>query len=372
MPGKQPRWSRADRRYMEMAFEEARQVKGKTLPNPPVGAVLVRAGRVVGKGGTRRAGEAHAEIVALEQAGKKARGSTLYVTLEPCNHHGRTPPCAEALIAAGVRRVIAAVRDPNPLAGGGLRRLRRAGVEAGDGLMAEEAAGFYADFFFFLARGRPRIHLKIAQSLDGRINARPGERTPITGAATKAWVHGLRSRVDAVVIGGGTLRCDNPDLTPRIVSKVSGSRMPNPEVVVLSRKGPFPDHLRVLSRRRRAQTVVLSESAPGLPPWVIHEPLVDGGGRRRDRGKAALKALLELFRKRGYHSVLVEGGRDLWALFLNNGVWDSLSIVTAPKLLPEGERWDAALDRGWGSPLKFHKFAFFEDDFMVEFGNSDS
>ena len=347
---------------MAMAFAEARKVKGKTLPNPAVGAVLVKGGKVVGAGGTGPAGQAHAEIKALAQAGKQARGSTLYVTLEPCGHHGRTPPCSDALIEACVAKVFAAVRDPNPLVRGkGLRALRRAGIDVNVGLMGAEAAEFYAGFFFYITHGRPAILLKVAQSADGRINARPGERTKITGLAAQKWTHGLRAQVDAVLIGGRTLRCDDPELTPRL----AGGNCP--EAIILSRHGPFPGSAKLFSPRRKATTVVLSESREGLPDWVDHESLKVNSGK-----KSVIAQLLALFKKRGYHSVLVEGGRDLWALFLNAGVCDALYVLTAPKMLPEGERWVSALDKGWGKPLKFRKFTGLGEDSLLELGQADS
>lgn len=360
---------------MEQAFAEARKVKGKTLPNPPVGAVLVKRGVVVGKGGTRPAGQSHAEIVALEKAGEKAAGSTLYVTLEPCSHHGRTPPCVDAILAAGIRKVIVAVQDANPLVGGeGIRALRRAGIEVLAGLMEEEAAQFYAGFFFRIRRGRPLIQLKIAQSLDGRINARPGEETPITGEAARKWTHGLRSRVDAILITGRTLRVDDPDLTPRLAPGFTPGKGPLPEVVILSRRGPFPAGAKVFSPDRTAKTLVVGESGAGLPAWVEHVPVAASAsnGSGAASGEAVLAALLALFEARGYHSVLVEGGRDLWGLFLGAEKWDKLFILTAPQVYPQGERWDLKLDQDWGKSLKFRNLTPFGSDFLMEFGHSES
>jgi diaminohydroxyphosphoribosylaminopyrimidine deaminase/5-amino-6-(5-phosphoribosylamino)uracil reductase len=383
--GKTPHWSPADHRYMEMAFAEARKAKGRTLPNPPVGAVLVKRGVVLGKGGTRPAGQAHAEIVALEKAGEKAKGGTLYVTLEPCSHHGRTPPCADAVIAAGIREVVVAVRDKNPLVGGdGIRALKKAGIEVRVGLMEDEAASFYEGFFHRIRKGKPQILVKIAQSLDGRINGAPGIETAITGEQARKWTHGMRSRVDAIVIGGGTLRADDPDLTPRLASG------PAPDVIVLSRKGPLPADAKVFAPERASKTVVVGESREGLPAWVEHVPIGTAGesgsavgstgdavppagtpaGSPEDR--AALAALLALFDVRGYHSVLVEGGRSLWKLFLSSGKWDRLFILTAPKVFPEGERWDTDLGRDWGKSLKFRNLTPFGSDFLTEFGRSDS
>lgn len=357
-----PAWSEADKRFMEMAFAEARRVKGTTLPNPAVGAVIVKGGQVVGKGGTRPAGQAHAEIAALEKAGTKAKGATLYVTLEPCCHHGRTPPCTDALIAAGLKKVVVSVRDRNPLVGGqGIRQLRSAGIEVREGLVAEEGEEFYQGFFFRMTHGRPQVILKIAQSVDGRINARPGEETAITGDKARVFTHRLRSRADAVLIGGGTLRCDNPDLTPRLILEATG---PGPETVILTRRGPLPLEARLFAEGRKSKTLVLSLDLEILPPWIAQD-------RIRGEGKQAVDGILEAFKARGYHSVLVEGGPQVWSLFLDSGVWDRLFIVTAPRVLPEGERWDRDLSKGWGKSLKFRKFSSLGEDYLAEFGRSE-
>lgn len=363
MPHSLNSFSEADKRFMEMAFAEARKAKGRTLPNPAVGAVVVKGGQVLGKGATRPAGQAHAEIVALEKAGAKAKGATLYVTLEPCCHFGRTPPCTDAVIAAGIRKVVVSVQDRNPLVGGnGLKQLRSAGIEVRVGLSAEEGEDFYEGFFFRISHGRPEIILKIAQSLDGRINSRSGEETAITGDKARVFAHRLRSKADAVMIGGRTLRADDPDLTPRLMPQASGR---GPEAVVLSRKGPFPPGLKLFQEGRKARTVILSDTWEPLPPWVDQE-------RIRGEGKAALEAILSFFKGRGYHSVLVEGGREIWSMFLNAGLWDRLYIVTAPKVLPEGERWDSLLSKDWGERVRFRGFSSLGNDYLAEFGRSES
>lgn len=358
-----PRFTPSDARFMEMAFAEARKVKGKTLPNPAVGAVLVKGGEVVGKGGTRPAGQAHAEIVALQRAGGKARGSTLYVTLEPCSHHGKTPPCVDAVIAAGVKKVVAAIADANPrVSGDGFRALEKAGIEVKVGLREEDARVFYEGFFFFIRHGRPKIILKVAQSLDGRINARPGEEISVTGPEARGWTHSLRARVDAILITGRTLRADDPDLTPRLVP---GAAVP--EALVLSRRGPYPEGAKLLAPGRAAKTVVISETAEGLPGHVDHFRLGESSGKT-----GVLDALAALFAQRGYHSVLVEGGRELWSLFLNVGKADSLYILTAPRFLPQGDRWDDGLTADFGKPLKFRNLTRFGNDFIAEFGRAEA
>ncbi len=324
---------------MELAFAEAEKVKGRTLPNPPVGAVLVKNGRVVGKGGTRPAGQAHAEIVALEQARKSAAGATLYVTLEPCCHHGKTPPCTRALIEAGVKRVVAACSDPNPkVSGRGFSELRRAGIEIETGLLKERGEKFYEGFFFYIKQGRPKIVIKIAQSLDGRINAQSGVETKITGLESQRFAHLLRSRVDAILIGGETLRSDNPDLTPRLVGGVA------PQALVLTRKNRLDSRFQLFAKSRQPPTLALSFPEKGL-----------------------VLSLMRVFEEKGYHMVLLEGGRGIWTPFLNAGLCDALYLFTGPKLLPKGERWDGNLRPGWVKSLKFHRFTPFGPDVLAEF-----
>jgi diaminohydroxyphosphoribosylaminopyrimidine deaminase/5-amino-6-(5-phosphoribosylamino)uracil reductase len=347
-----------DFRYMGQAIDEAVRVKSKTLPNPPVGAVLVKNGKVVGRGGTRPAGQAHAEVVALKQARGAAAGATLYVTLEPCSHFGRTPPCTRALIEAGVSRVVAACPDPNPLVSGrGLAALRRAGI-AVEGRSAPEwtawAEDFYGGFFFWVRHGRPRIVVKIAQSLDGRINAAPGVETPLTGPEARRFAHSLRARADAILIGGKTLRADDPDLTPRLTGGAPA------QILVLTRKKKPDFDRQVFRRQRAAASVIVSPHAPqNLPGWVEHARL---SGR-----KALARELLDVFRDRGYHEVLVEGGRGVWSPFLNAGLCDILHLVTAPVLLPRGEEWGKDLRPAWVKPLEFHRFTPLGSDSLTEF-----
>ena len=216
-----------ERRYMRLALAEGRRALARTSPNPAVGAVLVRDGRVVGAGATQPPGGAHAEIMALRAAGAAARGATLYVTLEPCAHHGRTPPCVDALIAAGVARVRAAIVDPfPPVAGRGLDRLRAAGIEAEVGLCAAEARALHEGFLTRLATGRPHVTAKWAMTLDGRIATRTGHARWITGPAARREVHRLRDRVDGILVGVGTVLADDPLLTTRLPDGEAGTAGP--------------------------------------------------------------------------------------------------------------------------------------------------
>jgi diaminohydroxyphosphoribosylaminopyrimidine deaminase/5-amino-6-(5-phosphoribosylamino)uracil reductase len=347
---------------MDLAFAEAEAVRGQTLPNPAVGAVLVRNGKVIGRGGTRPAGQAHAEIVALGQADpRQAAGATLYVTLEPCSHFGRTPPCARALIAAGVSKVVAACPDPNPrVSGKGFAMLRRAGIEvevaAPGSAVRTRAEAFYAGFFFWVRHGRPRIVVKIAQSLDGRINARPGEETALTGPEARRFAHALRASADAILVGGKTVRVDDPDLTPRLTGGAPA------QILVLSRQRTLDLKSQVFSRKRSAKTVLVSPKMPlNLPKWVDFAALDDSGD------KAVAQKLMAVFAARGYHEVLIEGGRSVWAPFLNAELCDVLHLVTAPRLLPGGESWGKDLRPAWVKPLEFHRFTPLGPDILAEF-----
>lgn len=347
--------------WMQIAYEEALKVKGKTLPNPAVGAALVKRGKLLAVGGTQPAGQAHAEIMALRAAGDKARGSSLYVTLEPCCHHGRTPPCTEAIIAAGVKQVFVSHRDPNPkVAGQGMAQLRRAGIAVTEGVLAEKGEAFYRHFAFFIRHGRPRILLKIAQSLDGRINAGAGKRTAITGPESQRVNHQLRAEADAWAIGAETLRSDNPDLRTRLVSG------PNPEALVLTRGlRALPRQAALLSPQRLGKVRVLGAlHPPSLPEHLAFTALPKSTALSP---KALVKNLLEDFRRRGYHLVVLEGGRGLWHPFLQAEAWDELWLFTAPRFLPRGESWSADLPRGWDKPLDFRSFTALGDDALTVF-----
>jgi diaminohydroxyphosphoribosylaminopyrimidine deaminase/5-amino-6-(5-phosphoribosylamino)uracil reductase len=318
-----------DRRFMARALELAARGVGRTFPNPPVGAVLVRGGRIVGEGFHARAGGPHAEIEALRAAGGRARGATLYVTLEPCTIHGRTPPCVDALLPLGLARVIVATRDPNPrMQGRGIKALRRAGIPDVVGPGAPEAETLIAPFAMRMRAGRPLVVLKLAASLDGRIAARGGDARWITGEPARRIAHGLRDTCDAVLVGAGTVRSDDPQLTCRI----PGGRDPI-RVVLAGAALDLPPRAHLLQ--------------PGGPPtWVIAPrsaaPARVAALRRRGvevlqvagrGGRVALPAALRALAARGLTSVLVEGGASVAAEALRAGVVDRLVLFVAPLLL---------------------------------------
>ncbi len=310
---------------MRRALQLAALGAGRTSPNPLVGAVVLDSGgQLVGEGYHARAGEAHAEVGALAQAGERARGGTLVVTLEPCCHHGRTPPCTEAVIAAGVSRVVVAMGDPNPLvAGGGLQRLRDCGIEVMEGVCEAEALALNQAFVHRITTGRPLGLLKWAMSLDGRTALPNGASQWISGPAARTWVHRLRADCDAVIVGGGTLRADDPLLTSR------GRRDPEPLRVVLSRHLDLP------------ATAQLWDTALA-PTLVAHGPEASDQARERfDRlGIERLSLahcepldLLEALAQRGCNQVLWECGPDLAAAALRQACVQRIAAVIAPKVL---------------------------------------
>jgi diaminohydroxyphosphoribosylaminopyrimidine deaminase / 5-amino-6-(5-phosphoribosylamino)uracil reductase len=277
-----------DQRYLRRALELARLGSGLTLPNPRVGAVLVRGGRIIGEGWHQRAGASHAEVHAVADAKKRGYsvvGATLYVTLEPCSTHGRTPPCTELILREKIARVVFAATDPNPAhAGAAMRLLRAAGVEVSSGLPADEAAVLNRDFNWWIVRRRPWVVAKIALSLDGRIVTPPGARTRVdrwlTSPAARTVAHELRWESDAILIGAETARQDNPRLTVRLPGKGGKAQ---PWRVVVTRSGKLPRHLHLFSDRHRDRTLVfrnqsLEEIVTALGAWDISHLLIEGGG----------------------------------------------------------------------------------------------
>lgn len=315
---------------IRQAFELACAARGRTLPNPSVGAVVWDArGKPVGRAATGPGGRPHAERQALEGARKAAEGGTMAVTLEPCvAFPGKTsPPCAAALILSGVERVIVGCEDPNPLVRGkGIHALRRAGIQVDVLDPQGRIADFYAGFGVWLATRRPRVTLKIALSADGRANPAPGVRGAITGDAARAFVHRLRSVSDAVLVGASTVCADDPRLTVR------DAPGPSPRPLVLSGQGAVPA-LRALWSDPR--TVVLGPRRPeGLPANVAFAGVAGEGGRV-DPG-----AMLDLCGAEGIHDLLVEPGPELLATFLRSGLWDRLWVLRSPSAQPEGTPFD--------------------------------
>lgn len=318
----------ADRRYMQLALALGRRGLGRTWPNPAVGAVVVKDGLIVGRGWTAPGGRPHAEPQALARAGEAARGATLYVTLEPCSHTGKTPPCCDAVIAAGIARVVSAIEDPNPeVAGQGHARLRAAGITVDVGLCAEQAARDHAGHFRRVRDNRPHVILKLAVSSDDRIAAAGHKPVVITGAATQARVHLLRAQSDAILIGIGTARADDPLLTCRL----PGMEALSPVRVVLD------THLRLKPASRLART------ARQTPLWVVTASsseapaaaILGAEGAQivrlpADAAGLSLKDVLRELSRRGITRLMVEGGAKVAASFVGAGLVDEVWLLRGP------------------------------------------
>ena len=318
--------------HMRAALALARRGLGNAWPNPAVGCVLVKDGRVIGRGWTQPGGRPHAETEALRRAGAAARGATAYVTLEPCSHHGRTPPCCEALAEAGIARVVMAMRDPDPRVNGrGLAMLRGAGIAVEEGLLEAEARALNAGFFRRIQAGMPVVTLKLASTLDGRIATATGESRWITGEAARREVHALRARHDAILVGSGTVLADDPDLTCRIPGM---ERVPMLRVVADARLRTPPSARLVQSA---GVAPVLIMTAHGHPP-AAQAPFMEAGADMvtvpaHAVGGLDLPSLLRALGRRGVTRVLAEGGAGLAAALLRQGLVDRLAWFHAPAVM---------------------------------------
>ncbi|KJS30554.1 MAG: hypothetical protein VR64_15125 [Desulfatitalea sp. BRH_c12] len=320
-----------DKDYMAMALALAAQGAGRVAPNPLVGAVVVKDGEVIGRGYHQNVGGPHAEVHAIDDAADGAAGATLYVTLEPCNHQGRTPPCTEKILAAGIRRVVSAMADPNPtVKGGGNAYLQSRGIEVLCGVREREARQLNESFITFIQTGRPFVVLKLAATLDGRIATRTGDARWVTGEAARNRVHCLRHAMDAIMVGAGTVKADDPQLTTRLT------------------QGPGIDPIRLvldtrLSMSKRARMLTQSSSAP---TYIVCGPaaseedrrrLAAGGARILDvplkKGRIDMCALMVQLGKMGITSVLIEGGAQVAASALAADIVDKVVIFYAPKIL---------------------------------------
>jgi diaminohydroxyphosphoribosylaminopyrimidine deaminase / 5-amino-6-(5-phosphoribosylamino)uracil reductase len=397
-------FTKADKRYMKMALRLAAKGLCGAAPNPMVGAVVVQTGdwegdaRVVGRGYHRRYGEPHAEVVALQEAGEQARGGVLYVTLEPCNHHGLTPPCTQAVLKAGVRRVVIASRDPNPrVAGNGAVFLAAQGLRVETGLLETEARRLNEAWFKWVETGLPFVIAKAACSLDGRTATATGESQWITGEASRTFGHCLRRACDVILVGIGTVLADDPQLTARLgkggANKLSGSRCegakpppapPFPPHLAFdggsdgalerrarggrhivsplqgpTKQGPDPIRLILDSRLRLPLTARLLHLDSLAPTWVAAtasapkdkiQALEELGAEvlvlPEDNGRVALKPLLKLLGERRVQSVLVEGGPEVLGAFFDEKLVDKFHFFYAPKILGGKEAYPAVAGKG--------------------------
>lgn len=319
--------------FMRAALRLARRGLGRTAPNPPVGAVVVRDGEIVGRGFHAAAGEPHAEVVALGDAGPRARGADLYVTLEPCVHRGRTPPCTEAIIEAGIKRVVYAVTDPDPkVAGKGDARLRQAGIVTERGLLAQRVGTLYEAYSTHRRTGRPFGLLKLACTLDGKVATGDGESRWITGERARAHVHRLRDTNDAVVVGIGTVLADDPRLTTRRRGGRDALR------VVADSQARTPPGAKVVSASSDAECLIaVTKAAPSARVEALRRAGAEVAVLPSRRGRVHLEALWQLLGERGCLSAMVEGGPELAASAMAAGVIDKLVLFFAPKIIGGNE-----------------------------------
>ena len=335
--------SKGDEAWMQRALQLARRGEGLTRPNPPVGAVAVSQGKVVGEGYHRKAGGPHAEVVALGKAGSKARGCTLYVTLEPCSTWGRTPPCTDLILSSGVRRVVICVRDPIPEhSGRGLTLLRRKGVSVVEGVCEEEGRTLIAPFARWITRGLPLVTLKLGISVDGKIADRKGNSKWITGPEARRKVHELRRRVDAVLVGAGTVRMDNPSLLPR------PDRGRKPWRIVLARGGNIPAARRILTDNAVNQTmVVVSGRCPAAAVARIRRAGADVLVVPEVRGRVWLTSVLRQLGRKGILHVLCEGGSELAEAMIRAHAIDEYLFIVAPHIIGGARSLGAVGGEGW-------------------------
>lgn len=338
------KFSSADEKHMRHALALAEKARGETSPNPLVGAVVVKGRKIIGEGYHQRAGMPHAEVIALAEAKEKARRATLYVNLEPCVHYGRTPPCVDAIVKAGLSRVVIATPDPNPLVNGqGIRLLRQAGIKVDCGLLQKEAERLNEFFFTYHQQQRPFVILKWAMSLDGRTSTDSGDSRWISNQASRQYVHQLRSQVDAILVGVETVIRDDPSLNIRL----KGYRGRQPKRVILDYYLKIPLTARCVAKKNGGEAWVITsketevEKIRSLTKQGAKVICLSGRG-----GKIDLKRVMELFFREQILSVLVEGGRRVAGSFIRQKLVDKIVAFVAPKIIGGGKITSPLVD--WG------------------------
>ncbi|MCR8642350.1 bifunctional diaminohydroxyphosphoribosylaminopyrimidine deaminase/5-amino-6-(5-phosphoribosylamino)uracil reductase RibD [Paenibacillus sp. N1-5-1-14] len=318
-----------DAYYMRLALQLAGSAQGQTGINPVVGCVLVKDGRIVGMGAHLKRGQAHAEINALQMAGSEAAGSTAYVTLEPCSHYGKTPPCSNALMERGIKRVVVASVDPNPcVAGTGLQRMRDAGIEVTTGVLADEAAQLNEVFNKFIVTGMPWVTLKTAATLDGRIASKTGDSKWITGEASRAYVHMLRHQHGAIMVGAGTVRADDPSLSTRLSVPAL-----QPVRVLVDGALSTPSHSKALQGQGLQRTIVLTTAGASAERRAELEALGVEVVTCGDSAHVDLPLALRELGKRDIASILLEGGGGLNGAMLEARLIDKMVLFYAPIII---------------------------------------
>lgn len=315
-----------DRYYMQYALRLAAAVKGRTWPNPPVGAVLVHDGEIVSVGATKPAGQAHAERVCLEKTPLNRSNSVLYVTLEPCCHHGKTPPCTDLIIKSNVKRVVIAVLDPNPLVNGeGVKKLKRSGIDVEIGVCHDEANDLIKEFVYYMETGKPYVTLKYAMTLDGKLAADTGDSKWITAPAARAHVHRIRKETDAILVGAGTVKLDDPELTCRLKGINSQYQ---PKRFVLSPSGHLDKDKKIFSNNKNVTVITTPmgarEAAKNIPEIDYMEV---------ERGESLIDQVIEKMTQRGIVSLLVEGGPVTLTSFMKAGLVNRIIVYIAPSII---------------------------------------
>lgn len=359
--------------FMKQALELAGRGRGFTSPNPMVGAVVVKDGRVKGRGYHHAAGEPHAEVNAIDDAGPDARGATIYVTLEPCNHVGRTPPCTEKILGAGIRRVVVAMADPNPdVKGGGIAYLGQQGLQVESGICEDEALKLNEAFVKFISTGRPFAILKCAATLDGQIATRTGDSKWVTGALARQYVHGVRHAVDAIMVGAGTVTKDDPSLTTRL-DKAEGR---DPHRIVLDTRLSIAPQARVLQQTSSARTYIAAGPGSGDPAYLARRDALQSAGAHvltapLKHERVDLDALMGMLGEAGITSLLIEGGGRVAASALSAGIVDKVLFFYAPKILGGNDGVPICSGRGPDLmkdclSLKDTRVERFGDDILIE------
>jgi diaminohydroxyphosphoribosylaminopyrimidine deaminase/5-amino-6-(5-phosphoribosylamino)uracil reductase len=357
-----------DEHFMKMALDLAQKGQGYTSPNPMVGAVIVKDSKVKGKGYHQSIGEAHAEVNAIEDAGSQAKGATLYVNLEPCNHTGRTPPCTLKILEAGIKRVVMAMEDPNTIAGGGAVFLKKHGVEVLTGVCEEAAKKLNEAFVKYVSTKRPFVLLKCAATLDGRIATRTGDSKWVTGEKARRYVHRLRHAVDAILVGIGTIHADNPSLTTRLDSK----KGIDPVRIVLDTHLSISPDARILQLDSNSDTILVTGNTVSE---AKKKRVVKKGVRLIEQpvknGQIDMKSLMVRLGSMGITSLLVEGGSRVIASAFSGGIVDKALFFYAPKIL--GGDDGIPICQGPGPQLmkdsirvKDIRVQRFDDDVMIE------
>ena len=358
---------------MQMALNFAKKREGFTSPNPMVGAVIVKDGKVVGKGYHKAAGEAHAEVNAIDDAGALAKNATLYVTLEPCNHTGRTPPCTEKIVVSGIRRVVAAMNDPNPgVKGGGLDYLKSRGISITVGVCEKQAKRLNEIFIKHVGTKRPFTIVKCAATLDGRIATKTGDSRWVTGEESRQFVHRLRHAVDAIMVGINTVEKDNPSLTTRLTTRLKNLKQLDPTRIILDTHLRISEKAKLLRLHSDSDTILItgplvsSDKKTRLEKKgvrIIESPVSDG--------LIDLDRLMDLLGSLGITSLLIEGGGRVFASALSAGIVDKVLFFYAPKIL--GGDDGIPICKGPGVdlmdnciPVKDIRVRRFGDDILIE------